>query len=197
MAAPIEDRPLSEEQQSVSGERPRDSITSVPGGGSISPRTQDNIRYPSQNEQRDDGASEVTEKDSRPDLGEDSRNGRGTDLTISTSMPTMREVSHHRRQSESSICGKCNQELPGQYVRALGKKWHLECFTCEVSFSQSFFERKRFSNQELRIVVRLSHPSSSLFPINPRTNTLCARRTTSAGSTSFALNAAWLYGDLT
>ena len=29
-------------------------------------------------------------------------------------------------------CGKCGRALSGQYVRALGKTFHLECFSCEV-----------------------------------------------------------------
>ena len=31
------------------------------------------------------------------------------------------------------ICTKCGEVLPGQYVRALGGTWHLECFKCRVS----------------------------------------------------------------
>jgi hypothetical protein len=31
------------------------------------------------------------------------------------------------------ICGKCNQALTGQFIRALGETYHLECFTCAVS----------------------------------------------------------------
>lgn len=38
-----------------------------------------------------------------------------------------------RRQSTSRICGKCGLGLTGQFVRALGDTYHLECFTCHVS----------------------------------------------------------------
>ena len=31
------------------------------------------------------------------------------------------------------ICGKCGEGLTGQFVRALGDTYHLECFTCHVS----------------------------------------------------------------
>jgi hypothetical protein len=36
------------------------------------------------------------------------------------------------------ICGKCGEGLTGQFVRALGDTYHLECFTCHVS--PSFLE---------------------------------------------------------
>ncbi|KAF2808584.1 RhoGAP-domain-containing protein [Mytilinidion resinicola] len=35
-----------------------------------------------------------------------------------------------RRPSGSRICGKCGEGLTGQFVRALGDTYHLECFTC-------------------------------------------------------------------
>ncbi|KAF2088342.1 RhoGAP-domain-containing protein [Saccharata proteae CBS 121410] len=35
-----------------------------------------------------------------------------------------------RRPSGSRICGKCGGNLTGQFVRALGDTYHLECFTC-------------------------------------------------------------------
>ncbi|KAF2019894.1 RhoGAP-domain-containing protein [Aaosphaeria arxii CBS 175.79] len=34
------------------------------------------------------------------------------------------------RGRSSKICGKCGQPLTGQFVRALGDTFHLECFTC-------------------------------------------------------------------
>lgn len=39
---------------------------------------------------------------------------------------------HHksRPSGQSRICGKCHQPLLGQFVRALGDTYHLECFTC-------------------------------------------------------------------
>lgn len=35
------------------------------------------------------------------------------------------------------ICGKCGEGLTGQFVRALGGTYHLECFTCHVRVSAS------------------------------------------------------------
>jgi hypothetical protein len=34
---------------------------------------------------------------------------------------------------EQRMCGKCGTHLTGQFVRALGGTFHLECFTCHVS----------------------------------------------------------------
>lgn len=36
---------------------------------------------------------------------------------------------------EQRTCGKCGNHLTGQFVRALGGTYHLECFTCHVSSS--------------------------------------------------------------
>ena len=37
------------------------------------------------------------------------------------------------RASTTRVCGKCGGHLSGQFVRALGDTYHLECFTCNVS----------------------------------------------------------------
>ena len=39
--------------------------------------------------------------------------------------------------SSSRICKRCGEGLTGQFVRALGATFHLECFKCEVSFLSS------------------------------------------------------------
>lgn len=42
-----------------------------------------------------------------------------------------RSKSKGRRPSgQQKMCGKCHQPLLGQFVRALGDTYHLECFTC-------------------------------------------------------------------
>ena len=38
-----------------------------------------------------------------------------------------------RGSSTTRICGKCQGQLTGQFVRALENTYHLECFTCHVS----------------------------------------------------------------
>lgn len=41
--------------------------------------------------------------------------------------------SHTKSPGSSRICQKCNEPLTGQFVRALGGTFHLECFKCQVS----------------------------------------------------------------
>ena len=36
--------------------------------------------------------------------------------------------------SKSRVCMKCGESLTGQFVRALGGTFHLDCFRCEVSY---------------------------------------------------------------
>lgn len=43
--------------------------------------------------------------------------------------------------SRSRVCVKCNQPLTGQFVRALGGTFHLECFKCRVSQIEFVEER--------------------------------------------------------
>ena len=42
-------------------------------------------------------------------------------------------------QNGHHTCGKCHEALTGQFVRALGSKFHLECFTCQVSLRSKSF----------------------------------------------------------
>ena len=35
-----------------------------------------------------------------------------------------------KSRGRSKVCGKCGEPLTGQFVRALGDTYHLECFTC-------------------------------------------------------------------
>ena len=47
--------------------------------------------------------------------------------------PRQRRPGKDRRPSgQQRICGKCQRHLTGQFVRALGDTYHLECFTCHV-----------------------------------------------------------------
>ncbi|KAJ5157862.1 Rho-type GTPase-activating protein 1 [Penicillium canariense] len=38
---------------------------------------------------------------------------------------------HNKSPGSSRLCQKCNEPLTGQFVRALGGTFHLECFRCE------------------------------------------------------------------
>jgi hypothetical protein len=39
---------------------------------------------------------------------------------------------HNKSPGSSRVCQKCNEPLTGQFVRALGGTFHLECFKCQV-----------------------------------------------------------------
>ena len=46
--------------------------------------------------------------------------------------PRQRPKKERRPSDKQRICGKCERHLTGQFVRALGGTYHLECFTCYV-----------------------------------------------------------------
>lgn len=63
------------------------------------------------------------------------QNGRNTSRDITsdnTPSSDSRQPVARRPNDRSRICGKCNGPLTGQFVRALGGTYHLECFTCHV-----------------------------------------------------------------
>lgn len=96
-----------------------------------------------------------------------------------------------RRPSERSrVCGKCGGHLTGQFVRALGDTYHLECFTCHVGASSAGLRLRLLNNTDSdnnRTVVKSSPRNSSLSPINLLTNTHSAKPTISVGWTSFVM----------
>lgn len=52
----------------------------------------------------------------------------------SSTDPDQQQVTPASKPKRSGkICGKCGEGLTGQFVRALGDTYHLECFTCHVS----------------------------------------------------------------
>ena len=48
---------------------------------------------------------------------------------------------HTKSPGSSRLCQKCHEPLTGQFVRALGGTFHLECFKCEVCKAVSRFLR--------------------------------------------------------
>lgn len=42
------------------------------------------------------------------------------------------QLNQPKPKRSGKICGKCGEGLTGQFVRALGDTYHLECFTCHV-----------------------------------------------------------------
>jgi len=116
---------------------------------------------------------------------------RDGDASISPS----KDGSRKKRGAQSRVCGKCGQPLLGQFVRALGDTYHLECFTCTVSDRQS--RRSATTNQHDRTAARLLLPNSSRYPNNRQTNTLSARPITSEDLTCCARPAAARFEDRT
>lgn len=63
------------------------------------------------------------------------REGRAKESN-NASTPRERSRATRRPSGQSRVCGKCGGHLTGQFVRALGDTYHLECFTCHVSASE-------------------------------------------------------------
>lgn len=74
------------------------------------------------------------------------------------------------------ICKKCGEALTGQFVRALGGTFHLDCFRCRVGRSSPL---KAPADAGFRIAQTLSPQSSSLSIMRKvRVSTHSARLTT-------------------
>ncbi|GAB7364097.1 hypothetical protein MBLNU230_g4649t1 [Neophaeotheca triangularis] len=73
----------------------------------------------------------VTHRQQRSIDNAQSKEGR-TDEDVTT--PSTRERSRpdgkRKHSDKQRLCGKCKRNLAGQFVRALGDTYHLECFTC-------------------------------------------------------------------
>ena len=68
---------------------------------------------------------------------EDGRHGRGREAN--QDMPIRERSRNNGTQGTKShsgprICKKCGEALTGQFVRALGGTFHLDCFRCRVGF---------------------------------------------------------------
>lgn len=58
-----------------------------------------------------------------------------------------------RPSGQQRTCGKCQKHLTGQFVRALGDTFHLECFTCNVG-SLFLVALGGLANHQPRIAAR-------------------------------------------
>lgn len=130
-------------------------------------------------EDRPPGASNGTFYDDRQSNGasaaqtpDGTDDGRHPQELGESSKPEKRRAGAGQR-----ICGKCGKHLTGQFVRALGDTYHLECFTCHVSISHLQATR----SDRARIAIRLSHPNSSQYPTSHQTSIHCARQITFGG----------------
>lgn len=137
---------------------------------------------------------------------EDIRSGRG----LEPEQPGFRDRSaardrsrpngrpHTKSPGSSRLCQKCNEPLTGQFVRALGGTFHLECFKCDVSTLYGdgghWDSDHELTVLKCRTAVRLSPPSSSP-SIRPTaaSSTLSAKPTISDASVCFATSAAAPY----
>ncbi|PNS15876.1 Rho-type GTPase-activating protein 1 [Sphaceloma murrayae] len=62
----------------------------------------------------------------------DGANRRPSKDDAGNAVSPTRERAHRSRPSgQSRTCGRCEKQLLGQFVRALGGTYHLECFTCQ------------------------------------------------------------------
>ena len=93
-----------------------------------------------------------------------------------------------RPSERSRICGKCGGHLTGQFVRALGDTYHLECFTCHVRLHPvlCLSGRALCIDVTCRTAAKSSPRNSSLFQIHRRASTPFAKPTISADWTSSA-----------
>lgn len=60
------------------------------------------------------------------------RNGPPTRSLTDPTDPQQQDPAREKPRGRNKICGKCGEGLTGQFVRALGDTYHLECFTCHV-----------------------------------------------------------------
>jgi hypothetical protein len=69
----------------------------------------------------------------RQDIGRDRQpDQRDRSATRERSRPNAR--TNTKSPGNPRICKKCGEPLTGQFVRALGGTYHLECFKCNVSW---------------------------------------------------------------
>lgn len=107
-------RPQHFPSRQNSGDRPANPNGSMaPGGG-----------YPPDGADPDGRLARQSESNDREGRERDQRSGSAT---------RDRSKNGSRKPGGSRVCGKCGLSLTGQFVRALGDTYHLECFTCHVS----------------------------------------------------------------
>jgi hypothetical protein len=68
-------------------------------------------------------------------------NGKDRELDtpkVSGERDRTRTYGNRKGSGQMRVCKKCGEPLTGQFVRALGGTFHLDCFKCKVSAIQSF-----------------------------------------------------------
>lgn len=96
------------------------------------------------------------------------------------------------------ICKKCGEPLTGQFVRALGGTFHLDCFRCRVGRICCICAHP-FANFEFHRIVDklLRRNSSQSMKRMEKVNIRCAKPTTFDGWISYATNAMERFADRT
>ena len=108
---------------------------------------------------------------SLPHSSADERNGRdrsGTrDLPTREHPPRVNGAPGGKSSGPPRICNECGQHLTGQFVRALGGTWHLDCFRCRVSLFPHITLRGQanFNYKDCSDVV-----ASKFFPVEDEEN---------------------------
>jgi hypothetical protein len=118
----------------------------------------------------------------RPKRSLDVKDDRPTDTQISPS----RDRSRPNGKQSNRVCAKCGGHLTGQFVRALGGTYHLECFTCHVRTSRTQPAVQLLT--VFRTAAKSSHLNSSPSQNSLRINTLFAKQITSADWTCSAMH---------
>lgn len=83
------------------------------------------------------GGDEQLSNGNLSDSSAGGRHGRERDRSGSQKMPTRERSKADGNQGPKRICGRCGEPLLGQFVRAMGGMFHLECFMCRVSHTES------------------------------------------------------------
>ncbi|KAL8824911.1 MAG: hypothetical protein Q9170_008002 [Blastenia crenularia] len=79
------------------------------------------------------GPSGVDEQLSNGNLSDSSagaRHGRDRDRNTTQNLPIRERSRTNGNSGTKRICGRCGEPLLGQFVRAMGGMFHLECFMC-------------------------------------------------------------------
>lgn len=69
------------------------------------------------------------------------RHGRDQDRIITQNLPIRERSRTNGSHGSKRICGRCGEPLLGQFVRAMGGMFHLECFMCRVCRAESHLIR--------------------------------------------------------
>ena len=79
------------------------------------------------------GSEEQLSNGNLSDSSTGGRYGRDKDRIITSDMPIRERSRTNGSSGPKRICDKCGDPLLGQFVRAMGGMFHLECFMCRVS----------------------------------------------------------------